>query len=56
MTGHSYTESEDHTERVEDVLKRAAALSDELRSTIIELTQVLRVGSEGAVNAGTTVS
>lgn len=42
---------DDHSERVDDVLKRAGALSDELHRTITELTQILRAEDKGGANA-----
>ncbi len=40
--------NDEHSVRVNDVLRRATALSDELQRTIAELTQVLRTEGEAA--------
>lgn len=47
-----FQDPEDHAERVEAVLKRASALSEELRNTLTELTQILRSEGEASVSAG----
>jgi hypothetical protein len=43
--------TDDRSERVNNVLARADALSNELRRTITELTQMLRAEGEVAANA-----
>lgn len=45
-----YDKPADHAERVNDVLARAVALSDELQDTIGELTQILRTEGEVEVS------
>jgi hypothetical protein len=50
-----YDEPKDSSQRVNDVLARADALSDELRRTIAELTRLLQAETKGAASAGKSV-